>query len=367
MLACHFVHADHAARESEVAALVQQVRPVEGCSAEDQEIGGRDRDTPPAKLRRDPAGLLAHIRHAQATDGMYLLRQLLKLLLVTGPPQRPLGGDPARPAPAISRPRAAPTRSWSWVCWMIAANGTDTGHHHCPATALLARVDGARAPCYPRRMDERRDEREEMVARQIESRGIRDARVLAAMRETPRHLFVPEGERRSAYGDHALPIGQGQTISQPYMVALMCYELAAGPEDWILEIGAGSGYQAAVLSHLACEVIAVERIPALAEQARGNLRAAGCDNVRVVVGDGTLGWPEDAPYDRIIVAAAAPDLPEPLVEQLAEGGRLVVPVGQRGYQQLIVAEKVGGQVRQRTGCQCVFVPLIGEHGWVDGW
>jgi protein-L-isoaspartate(D-aspartate) O-methyltransferase len=216
-------------------------------------------------------------------------------------------------------------------------------------------------------MDEHAAERERMVAQQLEPRRITDARVLAAMREVPRHLFVPERDRRSAYGDHALPIGHGQTISQPYMVAVMCQELTVQPGDKVLEIGAGSGYQAAVLSRLAETVITVERIPALAKQAEKTLEAAGYRNVQVVVGDGTAGFPERAPYERIIVAAGAPEVPEPLLEQLAEGGRLVAPVGGRGYQQLIIADKVGGEVAEQHGCQCVFVPLIGQHGWDDAW
>jgi len=215
-------------------------------------------------------------------------------------------------------------------------------------------------------MDDYAAERERMVAQQLQTRAIKDPRVLDAMREVPRHLFVPEGQCDAAYGDHALPIGHGQTISQPYMVGLMCQELRPESDESVLEVGAGSGYQAAVLSRLACEVTTIERIPALAEFARRNLARAGCDNVRVIAGDGTLGWPEGAPYDGIIVAAAAPDLAEPLVEQLAEGGRLVVPVGQRGVQDLMVAEKVRGRLAVRKVCQCVFVPLIGEHGWENG-
>ncbi len=211
--------------------------------------------------------------------------------------------------------------------------------------------------------DEWAQARQEMVARQIEARGITDQSVLRAVRTVPRHLFVSPDQRRVAYADNALPIGYGQTISQPYMVALMCRELQVGLEDEVLEIGAGSGYQAAVLSRMCLHVYTVERIPELAELARSNIRAAGYKNVTVLLGDGTAGWPEFAPYDGIIVAAGAPEVPEPLLEQVAPGRRLVVPVGDRHAQDLIVAWKEGDQVRQRNVCRCVFVPLVGEHGW----
>ena len=160
-------------------------------------------------------------------------------------------------------------------------------------------------------------EREAMVEHQIRDRGIRDERVLAAMREVPRHLFVPKGYERAAYEDRPLPIGEGQTISQPYIVAVMTEQLGLAPQDRVLEIGSGSGYQAALLAGLAGTVISIERLEGVAEQARENLARAGVTGVRIVVGDGTEGYPPEAPYDAIIVTAASPGVPEPLIEQLA--------------------------------------------------
>ncbi len=206
-------------------------------------------------------------------------------------------------------------------------------------------------------------EREQMVLHQIAARGIDDARVLAAMRKVPRHLFCRPAGRPDAYADHPLDIGEGQTISQPYMVALMTQELhLAGPER-VLEIGTGSGYQTAILAELAAEVFSVERIGSLAERARGILAAQGYNNVRVFVGDGTLGWPGGAPYDRILVTAGAPDVPAALTEQLADGGILVAPVGDQHVQVLTTVTRKGDRLHRETGPACVFVRLIGEQGW----
>ena len=205
--------------------------------------------------------------------------------------------------------------------------------------------------------------RERMVGRQLRARGIEDEEVLRALGRVPRELFVPEDERRRAYDDAALPIGHGQTISQPYMVAVIVEALAVRPGLSVLDVGAGSGYQAAVLAELGAEVVAIERIPELAEQARANLAAAGYEGVEVVVGDGTLGWPEHAPYDGIAVAAAAPALPQTLYEQLRPGGRLVVPVGGPRAQRLevIVRSPEGPAVIHSVPCR--FVPLVGAEGY----
>ena len=207
--------------------------------------------------------------------------------------------------------------------------------------------------------------RERMVGRQLRARGIEDEEVLRALGRVPRELFVPEDERRRAYDDAALPIGHGQTISQPYMVAVIVEALAVRPGLSVLDVGAGSGYQAAVLAELGAEVVAIERIPELAEQARANLAAAGYEGVEVVVGDGTLGWPEHAPYDGIAVAAAAPAFPQTLYEQLRAGGRLVVPVGGRWGQRLevIVRSPEGPAIVRSVPCR--FVPLVGEEGFED--
>ena len=211
--------------------------------------------------------------------------------------------------------------------------------------------------------EELEKQRELMVVQQLESRGIVDPRVLSAFRTVPRHRFVGKGLLFSAYADHPLPIGDGQTISQPYMVALMtqCLELKAG--DCVLEIGTGSGYQTAIIAEIAAEVYTVERIASLSERARKILGELGYSNVRFLVGDGTKGWPEGAPYEGIIVTAGAPSVPEPLVEQLAEGGRLVIPVGKGWSQELVVVRKEKGVTRREGICGCVFVPLLGEYGW----
>jgi protein-L-isoaspartate(D-aspartate) O-methyltransferase len=207
------------------------------------------------------------------------------------------------------------------------------------------------------------DERVDMVARQLRARDIVDEDVMRAMERVPRELFVPERERRRAYDDAALPIGSGQTISQPYMVARIAEALSLHPGQKVLDVGTGSGYQAAVLAELGADVVTIERIPELADQARQNLAAAGYDRVEVVVGDGTLGVPGRAPFDAIAVAAAAPGLPETLYEQLRPGGRLVVPVGGPRAQRLevIVRSPEGPAVVHSVPCR--FVPLVGEEGF----
>ncbi len=203
-----------------------------------------------------------------------------------------------------------------------------------------------------------------MVEVQLRSRGIRDRRVLDAFLRVPRHEFVWPVDAPSAYGDHPMPIGHGQTISQPYMVALMTEKLDLRGDEKVLEIGTGSGYQAAILSLLAREVWTVERIPELHERAKKTLERLGFDNVRAVLGDGTLGLPSEAPFDRIIVTAAAPAVPDELVEQLAPGGVAVVPVGDRMLQRLTILRKSeDGHVEREEDVPCVFVPLIGRKGW----
>jgi protein-L-isoaspartate(D-aspartate) O-methyltransferase len=209
--------------------------------------------------------------------------------------------------------------------------------------------------------------RREMVARQIHDRGIRSPRVLEAMAAVPRHLFVPPEHVLEAYGDAPLPIGEGQTISQPYMVAAMADALCLEGNERVLEVGAGSGYQAAVLSLLAREVIAVESQPALLAQTRERMARLGYANVRIEEGDGSLGWPPggagETKYDAILVTAAAPAVPPPLVEQLAEGGRLVIPVGTPAQQELLRIVKREGRTTQQSLFACRFVPLIGRYGW----
>ena len=206
-------------------------------------------------------------------------------------------------------------------------------------------------------------ERQRMVDDQLARRGIKDERVLAAMRRVPRHRFVEEAFRERAYGDHPLPIGQEQTISQPYIVALMTALLELTGREKVLEIGTGSGYQTAVLAELARRVCSIERIPALAARARAALEVLGYANVWVRVGNGTLGWPDEAPFDRILVAAGGPSVPPPLFEQLAEGGRMVLPLGDQAGQTLTLVESVGGQMRTRPCGDCHFVPLVGKYAW----
>jgi protein-L-isoaspartate(D-aspartate) O-methyltransferase len=202
-----------------------------------------------------------------------------------------------------------------------------------------------------------------MVRSQLQRRGITDARVLQAMREVPRHLFVPPEWRHEAYSDRPLPIGDEQTISQPYMVAIMTQNLALQGHEHMLEIGTGSGYQAAVLSRLAAHVSSIEYFADLADSARALLQRLGYINVEVIVGDGGLGLPAQAPYDGIIVAAAAPHVPQPLLAQLAEGGRLVIPVGSATSQELFIITRRGDDYAQERSVPCRFVPLLGEEGW----
>lgn len=205
--------------------------------------------------------------------------------------------------------------------------------------------------------------RREMVDRQLHKRDIRSPRVLEAMSSVPRHLFVPPEHMGDAYTDSPLPIGAGQTISQPYMVAAMAEALLLEGSEKVLEIGAGSGYQAAVLSLLAREVIAVESQPLLADAARIRLVKLGYNNVWIQTGDGSLGWPPEAPYDAILVTAGAPFVPPPLIDQLAEGGRLVIPVGPAKQQELLRILKREGRTTQKSLIACRFVPLLGLFGW----
>lgn len=215
-------------------------------------------------------------------------------------------------------------------------------------------------------MDRYQAERERMVKYQIAGHGIQDERVLAAMRKVPRHLFVPAGARDCAYVDSPVRIGSGQTISQPYIVALMTELLDVQPSHKVLDVGTGSGYQAAILSELAGEVHSIERHPELAKTAKEQLAELGYDNVQVHVGDGTQGYQPEAPYDRIVVAAAAPTVPEPLLQQLAINGRLVIPVGRRFSQQLEVWDRLGeDDYQKKINIPVVFVPLIGEAGWEE--
>ncbi len=206
-------------------------------------------------------------------------------------------------------------------------------------------------------------ERERMVDEQLKRRGITDARVLDAMRRIPRHRFVEEGLAHNAYEDHPLPIGEGQTISQPYIVALMTSLLGLTGQEKVLEVGTGSGYQTAVLGALARRVCSIERLPRLAERARATLETLGVANVWIRVGNGALGWPDEAPFDRILVAAGGPSVPPPLVEQLVEGGRLVLPVGSAEDQVLTVVERAGGETRTRQCGECKFVKLVGKYAW----
>jgi len=207
--------------------------------------------------------------------------------------------------------------------------------------------------------------RERMVQEQLERRGIRDPGVLTAMRKVPRHVFVDPSQEGGAYEDTPLPIGEGQTISQPYMVAIMTEALSLCGDESVLEIGTGSGYQTAILAELADRVYSIERIPALAERAGSSLERLGYKNVSIRVGDGSLGWPEAGPWPAIIVTAGAPVIPQPLVDQLAVGGRLVVPVGTPQAQTLRRVLKTEEGTEQEELVGCVFVKLVGEHGWSE--
>jgi protein-L-isoaspartate(D-aspartate) O-methyltransferase len=204
-----------------------------------------------------------------------------------------------------------------------------------------------------------------MVHEQLVSRGIKDSRVLAAMAKVPRHLFIDEELRDRAYDDHPLPIGKDQTISQPYMVALMIEALGFKGEEQVLEIGTGSGYEAAVLAELCAQVFSVERVEELAVKARMVLASLGYRNVTILVDDGTLGWEEYAPYDGVVVSAASPGIPRPLLEQLRLGGCLVLPVGEEELQSLVRVWKEEAGLREEYLGECRFVKLMGMHGWED--
>lgn len=203
----------------------------------------------------------------------------------------------------------------------------------------------------------------ERLVETLREKGIRDLSVLRAIEMTPRHSFVPTGLRHRAYEDAALPIGNGQTISQPYVHAKYLELLELTGKERVLEIGTGSGYQTVLLAHLVAQVFSIERIPALLTMARESIARAGVRNVNLLLGDGTVGWREYAPYDAILVGAGSPSLPQPLIDQLAEGGRLLVPVGDREEQRLIVAQRKDGKITQRDVAPMRFVPLLGSHGW----
>lgn len=205
--------------------------------------------------------------------------------------------------------------------------------------------------------------REKMVKEQLIPRGIKEPGVLAAFGKVPRHKFVPEKYLDSAYADLPLPIGAGQTISQPYMAALMTQCLELSGEQSVLEIGTGSGYQAAILAELAGKVYSVERLDALAKQSQRRLQDLGYQNIRIKVADGSAGWPEFAPYDKIIVTAASPAIPRPFIEQLNIGAKLVIPVGGSANQVLTQVVKHKDKIETEELCGCVFVPLLGEYGW----
>ncbi len=204
-----------------------------------------------------------------------------------------------------------------------------------------------------------------MVSDQLVPRGIRDEELLAAMREIPRHRFVPPALVHQAYVDAPLPIGEGQTISQPFIVAEMTQLLALSGTEKVLEIGTGSGYQTAILSRLAREVVTIERVAALAERARKILEELDVSNVVFRVGDGSLGAPDEAPFDRVIVTAASPEVPAPLFEQLVEGGAMVIPIGGRWEQDICVVRKEAGEMRKEWMGGCRFVPLLGRWGFAD--
>ena len=205
--------------------------------------------------------------------------------------------------------------------------------------------------------------RDQMVTSQLVARRIKDERVLDAMRAVPRHLFVPESEQAAAYEDCALPIGEGQTISQPYMVAAMTELMELKGEETVLEVGTGSGYQAAILSMLAKKVFTIERIEALSLRAAKLLKSLNYNNIELITGDGTEGHKEGAPYDAIVVTAACPEIPKPLTDQLKDGGRLVLPLGERFRQTLVRVTKIKGNISLEKSFDCIFVPLLGKYGF----
>ncbi|RMF94668.1 MAG: protein-L-isoaspartate(D-aspartate) O-methyltransferase [Candidatus Schekmanbacteria bacterium] len=208
--------------------------------------------------------------------------------------------------------------------------------------------------------------REKMIEEQLVERGITDVKVLFAMRKVPRHLFVPKSIEYKAYTDSALPIGEGQTISQPYIVALMTQSLLLQGEEKVLEIGTGSGYQTAILAEIASEVYSIERIGALTTRARKILDELGYTNISTRTFDGTYGWKDKAPFDAIIITAAAPSVPENLLKQLKDGGRLVAPIGTESSQDLVRIIKRGDELIEEKICSCLFVKLIGKYGWSNG-
>ena len=210
-------------------------------------------------------------------------------------------------------------------------------------------------------------DREEMVKRLIAYGYLRSEKVIQAMRKVPRHVFVPADSRRYSYEDIPLPVGQNQTISAPHMVATMCEYLDLKEGQKVLEVGAGTGYHACVVAEIISpgRVFAVERYSSLAERAKKNLEKAGCPRVKIIVGDGTMGYPEEAPYDRIYVTAGAPEVPDPLVEQLGGRGRMLIPIGSRYSQELILVIKEEGEIIRKNLGGCAFVPLIGKYGWKD--
>lgn len=202
-----------------------------------------------------------------------------------------------------------------------------------------------------------------MVQEQLYARGIKDARVLNAFEKIERHKFLPEESRASAYADSPIPIGEGQTISQPYMAALMTQCLKLNGRERVLEIGTGSGYQTAILAELAKEVYTIERFAGLAKRSAETLREAGYENIKTKLGDGTLGWPEKAPFERIIIAAATPRVPLPLIDQLKDRGKMVLPLEDTSSQILTIVEKNGNKLDYTEVCACVFVPLVGKYGY----
>lgn len=210
-------------------------------------------------------------------------------------------------------------------------------------------------------------EREEMVKNLIAYGYLRDNRIIDAMLKVPRHIFVPRESRRYAYEDIPLPVGRNQTISAPHMVATMCEHLDLKAGQKVLEIGAGTGYHACVVAVIISpgRVYTIERFTSLAEKAKENIKKAGCTRVKVIVGDGTRGYPAKAPYDRIYVTAGAPEIPEPLVEQLKDNGKMLIPVGSRYSQELILVIKSGKNIERKNLGGCAFVPLIGEYGWKE--
>ena len=205
--------------------------------------------------------------------------------------------------------------------------------------------------------------RERMVQTQLKKRGIRNSRVLEAFKRVPRHHFIPKNLADQAYADGPLPIGESQTISQPYMVAIMTQSAEIVPGNRVLEIGSGSGYQCAILAELGAEVYTIERVPALREQARETLRRLNYQDIHSRAGNGTLGWEEEAPFDAILITAGAPEIPKPLLDQLAIGGRLVVPLEEDYSQVLYVVRRSKEGFHRERGERCTFVPLIGKHGW----